>query len=81
MQFKRLELEEEKGIKGLVKSRHFKISFISIVFGAVAGFGYYYFTGGRALDTMVFNEIVKHVVLGGFLGFFVTNSPCLRGRC
>jgi hypothetical protein len=64
-----------------LKSKHFKTSLISIAVGAAAGFGYYYFTGSRVLDTMVFNEIVKHVVLGGFLGFFVTNSPCLRGRC
>jgi len=81
MQFKKLELEGEKGIKGLLKSKHFKTSLISIAVGAVAGFGYYYFTGGQSMETMTFNEIVKHVVLGGFFGFFVTNSPCARGRC
>jgi hypothetical protein len=81
MQFKKLELVGEKGIKGLLKSKHFKTSIISIAVGAAAGFGYYYFTGGHSMDTMTLNEIVKYVGLGGFLGFFVTNSPCARGRC
>ncbi len=81
MQFKKLELQEEKGPIGLLKSKRFKTSLIGITVGIGVGFGYYFFTGGNSLDTMVFNEIFKHVVPGGFLGFFVTNSPCARGRC
>ena len=81
MQFKKLELEGEKGIKILLKSKHFKKSLISIAVGAAAGFGYYYFSGGHSMDSLAFDGMIKHVVLGGFFGFFVTNSPCARGRC
>ncbi len=81
MEFKKLELEGQKGIKGLLKSKHFKTSVISIAVGAAAGFGYYYFAGGHSMNTLVFDEVVKYVVVGGFFVFFVTNSPCARGRC
>jgi hypothetical protein len=82
MKFKKLELESEnKGIKGLIRSKHFRTTTVSILVGAVAGFGYYYFTAGRDLEMMVFNDAIKHVFLGGFFGFFVTNSPCSRGKC
>ncbi|PWE01334.1 hypothetical protein [Marinilabilia rubra] len=82
MEFKKLELEtENRGLKGWIKTRHFKTSIISIVVGAAAGFGYYYFSEAKAFDSVIFTEAFKFIAMGGFLGFFVTNSPCARGRC
>lgn len=82
MEFKKLELEpEKKGLKGWFKTRQFKISLISITIGAAAGFGYYFFGEAQNMDGVAFEQALKYIAMGGFFGFFVTNSPCARGRC
>jgi hypothetical protein len=27
------------------------------------------------------NDFINSLLIGGFFGFFITNSPCARGRC
>ncbi len=82
MKFKQLEISSEsKGLKGLIQSPHFKKSAISILIGAVAGFIYFYFTEGQHMDTWGFQDFIKNTAIGGFFGFFVTNSPCARNKC
>ncbi|MFO8001607.1 MAG: hypothetical protein R6U46_10205 [Marinilabilia sp.] len=82
MEFKKLEIQSKnQGIKGLMQSKHFRVSAISIVIGAVAGFVYFYFTSGQHMDNLVFGDFIGNVLLGGFLGFFLTNSPCARNKC
>ena len=82
MEFKKLELESEpKGLRGWIKTKQFRSSIISIGIGIAAGFGYYYFSEAKTLDAVTFYEAIKYMGMGGFFGFFVTNSPCARGRC
>lgn len=82
MKFKKLELQSEsKGIFSFVQSQHFRKTVISILIGAIAGFGLFYFSEGRSLDVMVFQDYGRSTLIGGFLGFFITNSPCARNKC
>lgn len=82
MEFKKLETQpEHKGITAVVKSPHFRKSIVAILVGAFAGFGYFYFTEGRQLETIFFSDFIQNVFIGAFLGFFVTNSPCARNKC
>ncbi len=82
MHFKPLEIKQEGSwIKRTLRSSHFKRSVIAILAGAVAGFAFYYFSEGKLLDSMPGKEIAESMFIGGFFGFFITNSPCARGRC
>jgi hypothetical protein len=82
MEFKKLEIKPEGSwLKRTLTSKHFQKSLIYILIGAIAGFAYYYFTEGHKLETMAIKEIGKSMLFGGFFGFFITNSPCARGRC
>jgi len=82
MEFKKLELEsDKKGLKGLLSSPHFKRSLISIIVGAVVGFGLFYFSEGRTMDVLPAGKIIQSILIGGFFGFFITNSPCARNQC
>lgn len=82
MEFKKLEIEQERGfLKRLFKSKQARRSLIAIIIGAGAGFLYFYFTEGKHMDVLLAGDIVKSLLLGGFFGFFITNSPCSRGRC
>jgi hypothetical protein len=82
MQFKELELKSrESWLKRTLTSPHIKKSLLAIGLGAVIGFTLYYLTEGRLMESMPGNEILKSLLIGGFFGFFYTNSPCARGRC
>ena len=82
MQFKQLELsQKESWLKRTLKSAHFKKSLIAITIGAMASFTFFYFTEGRLMENMTAGDILKSMGVGAFFGFFITNSPCARGRC
>lgn len=82
MEFKKLKIEPEGSwIKRKFKNPHFRKSLIYVLGGAVAGFAFFYFTEGMFMDKMPNKDIVQSMVIGAFLGFFITNSPCARGRC
>lgn len=82
MQFKQLELKSEgTWIKRTINAPRFKKTVIAIVIGAVVGFGFFYFTEGRLMESIPGSDIIKSLFIGGFLGFFITNSPCARGSC
>lgn len=82
MKIKKLDLNpESKGIKSIIHSQHFIKSLIAIFVGSLAGFGYFYLTEGQHMDTVVFKDAIQSILLGAFLGFFVTNSPCARNKC
>ncbi len=82
MQFKQLELKPEgTWFKRTINAPRFKTTVIAILIGAGIGFSFFYFTEGRLMESMPANEIVKSLLIGGFFGFFITNSPCARGRC
>ena len=82
MEFKKLELEPEAGkIKRLINSPHIKRTVLFTVIGAVAGFVYFYLTEGKHMEIITSGDVLKSMLIGGFFGFFITNSPCARGRC
>jgi hypothetical protein len=82
IKFKKLEIgSENKGISKLIKSQHLRKSLLYILIGALAGFGFFYFTEARQLQSWIFSDSLSSVFMGAFLGFFITNSPCARNRC
>ena len=82
MEFKKLEIEKEGSwLKRTLNNAQFKRTLIYIVIGAAAGFAFYYFTEGMHMEVMPQDEIVQSILFGAFFGFFITNSPCARGRC
>lgn len=82
IKFKELELEKEgTWLKRSIRSKQVRRTVIAVVIGAVAGFLYYYFTEGRNMELIPVGDILKSIGIGGFFGFFITNSPCARGRC
>ncbi|MBN1183815.1 MAG: hypothetical protein JXB49_16095 [Bacteroidales bacterium] len=82
MKFKRLELEPESNwIKRTMKSKHFIRTFVYTLIGALSGFLLFYFGIGRHMNVIETGDIVKSILTGAFFGIFITNSPCVRGRC
>jgi hypothetical protein len=82
MEFKKLEIEPESSwLKRTLTSKHFKRSIVFTIIGAVAGFLYFYLTQGIKMDVLQSGDIIQSVLVGGFFGFFITNSPCARNRC
>ncbi len=81
IEVKKLDIAEEKGIKGFLKSKKTRRTVIAILIGASAALAFYYFTDAQNMNAFSVEDALKNMALGGFLGFFVTNSPCARGRC
>lgn len=82
MEFKKLEIKPEGSwLKRTLASKHFRKTMLYILIGVVGGFFYYYFTEGHKLEILSLGEMGKSMLFGGFFGFFITNSPCARGRC
>lgn len=82
MEFKKLEIKEEGNwLQQKLKDKHIRKTAISIFLGACSGFLFYYLSDGMHIDAMPRKDIVQSVVIGAFLGFWLTNSPCARGKC
>lgn len=82
MEFKKLEIEQEGSwLRRFITSPQTKKTLVAILIGAVAGFLFYYFTEGHNAEILTAGEVLKSLGIGGFMGFFLTNSPCARGRC
>ncbi|WP_346856735.1 hypothetical protein [uncultured Draconibacterium sp.] len=82
MEFKKLEIEEEGSwIQKKWRNPHTKKTAIYMLIGAVAGFGFFYFTDGMSMDKIPAGDIFQSIFIGAFFGYFITNSPCARGRC
>lgn len=87
MQFKQLDIKpldiKPKGnwFTRTINSPRFRTSLTAIIIGAIFGFLFFYFSEGRLMESIPGKEIVKSLLIGGFFGFFITNSPCARGRC
>ena len=81
MKFKRLEIEkEESWFYRFINSVQTKKTLLAIAIGALAGFLLYYITEGNSAK-IITGEVLHSIGIGGFMGFFITNSPCARGRC
>ncbi|HKK43248.1 MAG TPA: hypothetical protein VJ963_12615 [Bacteroidales bacterium] len=82
MEFKKLEIKEEGSFfKRLLKSPNVRRTVIYAVLGGLVGFLFFYFTEGINMQTIPGSDILRSISFGVFLGVFITNSPCARGRC
>lgn len=82
MEFKKLEIEPEGSwLKRKWALPHFRKTIIYTLGGAVVGFLFYFLTEGMFMDKMPINDIVQSIIIGLFIGLFITNSPCARGKC
>ena len=82
MEFKQLELKKESNrFKRIIRSPHTKKSIIYTSIGAVGGLLYFFLTEGKHMDVIITGDIIKSMFIGGFFGFFITNSPCARNKC
>ena len=82
MKFKKLEIEQEgKWWQRLIKSKDNQKTLLYAVIGAMGGVAYHYFNGGIEADVFLTEELGRSVMMGTFLGIFITNSPCARGKC
>ena len=82
MEFKKLDIQPEGSwLKRTITSPHFKKTIIYILIGAIAGFLFTYFTAGKPLAELGSGDIFQSIIIGAFVGFFITNSPCARNKC
>ena len=82
MKFKQLELNEETNwFKRTFRSPHTRRTIIYVLIGAVAGVLLLLLSQAEHIDRITGGDILRNALLGGFFGFFITNSPCARGRC
>ena len=63
--------------KELIKSSFFWKPFLGIVIGGIAGYLYYHFVG-CASGTCATSNPYLSTIGGGFLGYFILNSPCSK---
>ena len=82
MEFKKLELNEESNrLKKFIKSPQTQKSILFTIIGAGVGFLYFYISKGKDMNIMETGEIIQSLLVGGFFGFFITNSPCAKNKC
>lgn len=82
MEFKQLDIKsDESWIKRNFWTKHARKTILYILIGAIVGAILFLFEEEKQLATITFNEIIPNILIGGFFGFFITNSPCARNRC
>jgi hypothetical protein len=82
MEFKKLELKPQGSwFKRTIKSEQTKKTLLYIAIGASAGAMFFYLTEGYKTNCLTVADFAQSTFMGAFLGFFITNSPCARGRC
>lgn len=82
MEFKQLDIKPEGSwLKRTFESKHIRKTVIYMVLGAIASFVLFYFTEGKQFSELTSGDVFKSMFFGGFLGFFLTNSPCARNKC
>lgn len=70
-----------KTVKEFFRSWYFWRPFLSVAGGMIAGFLYYYFFTCKQTLCPFDGEMVKTLLFWGFIGFWVTSSPCARAGC
>jgi hypothetical protein len=67
-----------KSFKEFIKSWYFWKPFLSLLIGGLGGFLIYYFVGCKSGSCAITSNPLSSVLMGSFLGFFITSSPCMR---
>ncbi len=82
MEFKQLDIKPEGSwFARNLWSKHSKKTYLFIFLGAAAGVILYFLEGDRQLSNITFNDVLPNILMGGFFGLFITNSPCARNKC
>jgi hypothetical protein len=63
-----------------IKSGNFWKPFLSVVIGGILGFLYYHFVGCSSGTCQITGNPYGSTIMGGFMGYFVTNSPCCGSK-
>lgn len=69
-----------RSVKEFFSSSYFWKPFAGVMIGATGGFLYYYFIGCSSGSCAITSNPYMSAMMGGFLGFFLVNSPC-RKQC
>ena len=81
-EFKPVELGPEgKRAKRQETWKHVRRTLIYMLIGAVISLTYTYFNEGSSFSMLNSDQISNSLFIGAFMGFFITNSPCARGKC
>ena len=67
-----------KSVKEFFKSWYFWKPFLGIQIGGLVGFLFFHFVGCKSGSCAITSNPVSSILMGSFLGFFITSSPCLR---
>lgn len=67
-----------KSVKEFFKSWYFWKPFLGVIIGGLGGFLFFYFVGCKSGSCAITSNPLSSILMGGFLGFFITSSPCLR---
>ena len=82
MQFKQLDIKPEGSwFQRTFLTPHAKKSLIYVLIGLVAGPVLMLLTNDKSFSEFSSGEFFQSMLLGGFFGFFMTNSPCARNKC
>ncbi len=65
-----------RNLKEFLKSRSLWKPLLSISIGAGVGFLYYFSVGCSSGSCAITGSPYGSMIFGGFMGFFITNSPC-----
>jgi len=76
-----LKVKLRDGLVRLLKSPGFRRSALGVLIGGIGGFLYYYFKDCDPAVCTIAGNPYYSTLWGGFMGLFMVNSPCARGRC
>ncbi len=67
-----------KTIKEFFMSWNFWKPALSTIIGGILGYLYYYFIGCSSGTCAITSSPYGSILMGSFLGFFITSSPCSK---
>lgn len=82
LEFKPLQVQQGKNSwKRIYTSRLLRRTILYMLLGGAISFAISFVGEGMSLKAMSSNDIFQSIIIGAFMGFFITNSPCARGKC
>ncbi len=67
-----------KSVNEFLKSWYFWKPFLGVMIGGLGGFLFFYYVGCKSGSCAITSNPVSSILMGSFLGFIITSSPCLR---
>jgi hypothetical protein len=72
------EMKAPRNLWKSIKSSTVLKPLIGILVGGTAGYLYYHFVGCSSGSCAITGNPYLSTIMGGFMGFFVVNSPCSK---